>query len=97
MHADEQGQPSDGCNPSYETFTAGDVATAELKRAPGVEGVLRVGHGGAPRELRELPRDGMLYPIVGLRHSKYSTQSVITMVACLELPVNAVNAASASP
>ena len=94
MHADEQGQPSDGCNPPYETFTAGDVVTVELKRAPGVEGVLRVGHGGAPRELRELPRDGMLYPIVGLCHS---TQSVITMVACLELPVNAVNAASASP
>ena len=75
-------------------FAAGDVVTFELERAPGVEGVLRMRHGGRPRELRGLPRDGMLYPIVGLCHS---TQSVITMVACLELPVNAVNAASASP
>jgi hypothetical protein len=48
-------------------FTAGDVVTVELERAPGVDGVLRVRvQGKTPQELEGLPRDGMLYPNVGL-------------------------------
>ena len=59
-------------------FDAGDVVTVELERAPGVDGVLRVRVAGkTPRELKGLPRDGMLYPIVCLCSSKQS----ITMVA----------------
>ena len=46
-------------------FCSGDVVTLELERAPGVDGVLRVRVAGkTPRELKGLPRDGMLYPIV---------------------------------
>ena len=49
------------------SFAAGDVVTVELERAPDVDGVLRVRVAGKPpRELRGLPRHGMLYPIVGL-------------------------------
>ena len=59
-------------------FAAGDVVTVELERAPGVDGVLRVRVAGkVARELRGLPRDGMLYPIVCLDNSKQS----YTMVA----------------
>ena len=59
-------------------FAAGDVVTVELERAPGVDGVLRVRVAGkVARELRGLPRDGMLYPIVCLRNSLQS----YTMVA----------------
>jgi hypothetical protein len=48
-----------------EPFAAGDVVTVELERAPGVDGVLRVRVAGkTPQELKGLPRDGMLYPIV---------------------------------
>ncbi len=39
-----------------ELFASGDVVTLELERA-------RVA-GKTPRELKGLPRDGMLYPIV---------------------------------
>ena len=59
-------------------FTAGDIVTVELERAPGVDGVLRVRvEGKTPQELEGLPRDGMLYPIVGLRNDGLS----YTMVA----------------
>jgi len=58
--------------PSY-CFTAGDVVTVELERAPGVDGVLRVRVAGkAPRELRGLPKEGMLYPIVCICNSQQS-------------------------
>jgi hypothetical protein len=60
------------------SFTAGDVATIELERAPGVNGVLRVQVAGkTPRELRVLPIDGMLFPIMCLCSSEQS----ITMLA----------------
>jgi hypothetical protein len=50
-----------------EPFAAGDVVTVELERTPGVNGVLRVRvKGKTPQELRGLPMDGMLYPIVCL-------------------------------
>ena len=59
-------------------FAAGDVVTFELERAPGVDSVLRVRVAGKiARELRGLPRDGVMYPIVGLFNKKQS----ITMVA----------------
>ncbi len=59
-------------------FAAGDIVTVELERAPGVDGVLRVRVAGkTARKLRGLPRDGMLYPIVGLDHKQQS----YTMVA----------------
>ena len=59
-------------------FDAGDVVTVELERAPGVGGVLRLRVAGKmPRELRGLPSDGVLYPIVDLMSSKQS----ITIVA----------------
>ncbi len=59
-------------------FSAGDVVTVELERARGVDGVLRVRVAGkVARELRGLPRDGMLYPIVGL----WNKQQSVTMVA----------------
>jgi hypothetical protein len=59
-------------------FARGDVVTVELERAPGVDGVLRVRVAGkTPRELRGLPRDGMLYPIVGLCHSMQSMSMVV--------------------
>ena len=48
--------------------------TVELERAPGVDGVLRVWVAGkTPRELRGLPRDVMLYPIVGLSYEPSCT------------------------
>ncbi len=57
------------------SFTFGDVATVELERAPGV---LRVRVAGkTPRELRGLPIDGMLFPIMRLCNSEQS----ITMLA----------------
>jgi hypothetical protein len=74
MVADGQTQGAIFNSPS---FTTGDVVTVELERAPGVDGVLRVRVAGKiARELRGLPRDGVLYPIVGLRK-----QQSITMVA----------------
>jgi len=75
MFAD--GQPNrDLFNP--RPFTAGDVVTVELERAPGVDGVLRVLVAGKmPRELRGLPSDGVLYPIVCLSNEVQS----ISMVA----------------
>jgi len=52
-------------------FAAGDVVTFELERAPGVDGVLRVRVAGkVGRELRGLPMDGVLYPIVCLANKK---------------------------
>jgi len=52
-------------------FAAGDAVTVELKRAPGVDGLLRVRVAGKKaRELRGLPRDGVLYPIVCLNNSE---------------------------
>ena len=52
-------------------FAAGDVVTLELERAPGVDGVLRVRVAGkVARELRGLPSDGLLYPIVCLNDKK---------------------------
>jgi hypothetical protein len=63
-------------NPPYP-FTAGDVVTVELKRAPGVDGVMRVRVAGKiARELRRLPRDGVLYPIVGLCNGLQSISTV---------------------
>jgi len=60
-------------------FTAGDVVAVELERTPGVDGVLRVRVAGkTPRELRGLPKDGMLYPMVGLWHSKQSYTMVVS-------------------
>ena len=54
-------------------FSAGDVVTVELERAPCRLGVLRVRVAGKrPWELRGLPRDGMLYPIVGLSNHERS-------------------------
>ena len=48
-------------------FAAGDVVTVELERAPGVDSVLRVRLAGkVARELKGLPSDGVMYPIVGL-------------------------------
>jgi len=71
------GQPQSGLFDS-PPFAAGDVVTVELERARGVDGVLRVRVAGkVARELRGLPRDGMLYPIVGL----FNSQQSITMVA----------------
>jgi hypothetical protein len=68
----------EGCNFNPLPFTAGDVVTLELERALGVDGVLRVRVAGKePQELGGLPRDGMLYPIVGLRNDGLS----YTMVA----------------
>ncbi len=59
------------------TFAARDVVTVELQRARGVDGVLRLLVAGeAPQELRGLPRDGVLYPIVGLGHAES-----VTMIA----------------
>ena len=64
MFADGREQAYFGANPC---FAAGDVVTVELERVPGVGGVLRVWVAGKrPRELRGLPKDGMLYPIVCL-------------------------------
>ena len=58
-------------------FAAGDVLTVELERAPGVDGVLRVREAGkTPRELRGLPSDGMLCPIVCLGNKKQSYTKV---------------------
>ncbi len=59
-------------------FAGGDVVTVELERAPGVDGVLRVRVAGkVARELKGLPKEGMLYPIVCLADKKQS----YTMVA----------------
>ncbi len=59
-------------------FIAGDVVTFELERTPDYYGVLRVQVAGSKaRELKGLPWDGMLYPIVGLFNKKQS----YTMVA----------------
>ena len=59
-------------------YAAGDVVTVELQRTPGVDGVLRVWVAGkTPRELRGLPKDGMMYPIVCLSNNEQS----ISMVA----------------
>jgi len=75
MHADGQQQ---GVVFYPPPFAAGDVVTLELERAPGVDGVLRVRVAGkTPREWKGLPRDGVLYPIVGLVNSRQSC----TMVA----------------
>jgi hypothetical protein len=61
-----------------QPFAAGDVVTVELERTPGVDGVLRVRVAGkVARELRGLPRDGVLYPIVGMSNRDQS----YTMVA----------------
>jgi hypothetical protein len=61
-----------------EPFPSGDVVTFELERAPGADGVLRVQVAGkTPRELKGLPRDGMLYPIVCMCEREQS----YTMVA----------------
>ena len=58
-------------------FTTDNVVTVELERAPGVDGLLRVRVAGkTPRELRGLPSDGMLYPIVCLCNSKQSISIV---------------------
>jgi hypothetical protein len=58
-------------------FAAGDVVTVELQRARGVDGMLRLLMAGeAPQELRGLPRDGVLYPIVGLGY-----EESVTMIA----------------
>jgi hypothetical protein len=58
-------------------FTTDDVVTVELERAPSVDGVLRVRVAGkVARELRGLPSDGMLYPIVCLCDSKQSISIV---------------------
>ena len=59
-------------------FTAGDVVTVEVERAPGADGLLRVRvDGKRVRELRGSPSDGLLYPIVSL----YNTVQSIAMVA----------------
>jgi hypothetical protein len=58
-------------------FAARDVVTVELQRARGVDGVLRLLIAGeAPQELWGLPRDGVLYPIVGLGYKES-----VTMIA----------------
>ena len=75
MYADGQ-QQGDKFRPP--PFARGDVVALELERAPGVDGVLRVRVAGkTPRELRGLPRDGVLYLAVGLDNRWQS----ITMVA----------------
>ena len=66
---------------AHACFTAGEVVTVELERAPGVDGVLSVKSEGKPRkEWKGLPRDGVLYPIVCVCNAAQS----YTMVA---LPV----------
>ncbi len=51
--------------------------TFELQRAPGVRGVLRVRVAGKKgMELRGLPKDGVLYPIVGLANGAQSCSMV---------------------
>jgi len=73
-----QGHFFNDCFFNPPPFAAGDVVTVELERAPGVDGVLRVRVAGkTPRELRGLPKDGTLYPIVGLANRMQS----YTMVA----------------
>ena len=57
-------------------FDPGDVVTVELERRHGRDGALRVriagrSNMGRGREITGLPRDGMLYPVVGL-HSQQS-------------------------
>jgi len=75
MYADGQRQGGLFDSPP---FAAGDVVTVELERAPGVDGVLRVRVAGKiARELKGLPKEGMLYPIVCLSNKKQS----YTMVA----------------
>ena len=49
-----------------------DVVNIELERVPDVDGVLRVRVADKTRELRGLPSDGMLYPIVGLWNREQS-------------------------
>jgi hypothetical protein len=68
-------------------FTAGDVVIVELERAHGVDGKLRVRVAGkTPREMVGLPRNGMLYPILGLSHYFQSaTMVALNDFACLEL------------
>ena len=63
--------------PEARPFAAGDVVTVEMERAPGVDGVLRMRVAGrTPQELRGLPRDGTLYPIVSLHSSGQSCSMV---------------------
>ena len=68
-------------------FTAGDVVIVELERTHGVDGKLRVRVAGkTPREMVGLPRNGMLYPILGLSHYLQSaTMVALNDFACLEL------------
>ena len=58
---------------SPRPFALRDVVIVELEPSPGVDSVLRVRVAGkTPRELRGLPGDSMLYPIVCLRNSLQS-------------------------
>ena len=66
MHADGR-QHDEVCVPVPLAFAAGDVVAFQMERAPGVDGVLRVQvEGRRPREFRGLPREGVMYPVVGL-------------------------------
>ena len=52
--------------------------TVELERREGEDGVMRVRVAGKAfvRDMTALPRDGMLYPAVGLVNSKQSYSMV---------------------
>ena len=71
---------SDGNKPVYcisPCFDQGDLVTLELERQRGVQSVLRVQvEGRAPQEIRGLPQDGVLYPIVCLLNDRQK----VTMV-----------------
>ena len=59
---------ADGGKPVYfasPCFDQGELVTLELERSPGATGVLRIQAAGkTPQEIRGLPQDGLLYPIV---------------------------------
>ncbi len=70
------GKQQGGCG---AFFCAGDVVTVEFERRRGQDGVMRVRVAGKAfvRDMTGLPRDGVLYPAVGL----WSTEQSCTMVA----------------
>jgi len=94
---------ADGNKPVYFSppcFDDGDIVTFELERRPGVESVLRaVVAGKTPREIRGLPEDGVLYPIVCLVNDVQSVTMIPVPAAVvpLLLPEAAVPAAPPEP
>ena len=81
----------DGGKPVYcvsPCFDQGDLVTLELERFPGSECVLRIQVAGrTPQEIRGLPQNGLLYPIVCLANDCQSVTMIPARAAVMPSPM----------